>query len=57
MLAYPENLSDPEIIKKLRLFPGVGDKALNDLAESLTEAGYESFDLEPIQQEIFNNKR
>ncbi len=54
--ADPEKFNKPEIISTLRIFPGVGDKSLHLLAEALTEAGYESFDLEKVKEGMFGNK-
>ncbi len=57
ILSDPQKLAQPEIIRTLFLFPGVGEKALNDLADSLTEAGYESFDLDALRESMFRKRR
>jgi len=51
MLARPEKLNDSELIRQLRLFPGIGDKSLNSLARALVEAGYESSEVEKLKQQ------
>lgn len=43
MFLEPEKLTELEDIRTLLCWPGVGKKVLNDLAEGLEEAGYESF--------------
>jgi len=56
LLAEPQKLAEPEILRTLFLFPGVGEKALNDLADALTEAGYESFDLDAFRERMFKKE-
>jgi hypothetical protein len=57
ILADPKNFRDPETIKKLHVFPYVGDKVLNDMARGLIEAGYGTFDLEEIKAEMYGKRR
>ncbi|MBA2881444.1 hypothetical protein HNR65_001771 [Desulfosalsimonas propionicica] len=44
LLAAPEGFSQPENLKKMICWPGVGSVVLQNLADGLDQAGYESFD-------------
>lgn len=57
LLSDPQKLAQADIIRTLYLFPGVGEKALNDLADALSEAGYESFDLDALKESMFKKKK
>jgi DNA-binding transcriptional ArsR family regulator len=56
ILADPSRLSSLEVLRDLYLFPGVGEKALQGLAEGLDEAGYDSFDPEAIREAVHRRK-
>ncbi|HMA67011.1 MAG TPA: hypothetical protein VKO20_04260 [Desulfosalsimonadaceae bacterium] len=56
LLADPRNFCKPELLRRLFLFPGVGEKALQSLADALSEAGYEAFSLEEIKKQIYQKK-
>lgn len=57
MFLEPEKLADLEAIRTLFCWPGVGEKVLNNLAEGLEEAGYESFDPEEMMERIFTRDK
>jgi transcriptional regulator len=57
IFAAPEELRETANVKKLLLFPGVSDGVMIELANALTEAGYEPFDLEEIKATMYGNKR
>lgn len=57
ILAEPEHLNTLESIRILLFWPGVSTGILADLAEGLTEAGYESFDPDQIMDDFFNPKK
>ncbi|MGM0453246.1 MAG: hypothetical protein ACQERN_08795 [Thermodesulfobacteriota bacterium] len=56
ILATPEQLANPENIRALICWPGVGGKTINDLANGLVNAGYDSFEPDEIYSDMFQNK-
>ena len=56
ILAAPERLADPDNVRALICWPGVGAKTINDLASGLVNAGYEGFDPDQIYNDMFQNK-
>jgi trehalose/maltose hydrolase-like predicted phosphorylase len=57
LLADPSRLSQPDVLRVLYLFPGVGEKALRDLADGLADAGYDTFDIEEVQASVYRKKK
>jgi hypothetical protein len=56
ILEDPEKLRAPEVVKKVMLFPGIGNKRLKDFVQGLIEAGYEAIDVEQIKAEMYGKR-
>lgn len=57
LLADPEGLSQLENLKKLLCWPGVGRGVLQDLADALNQAGYDSFDPLKTREAILSHPK
>ena len=57
MLNKPESLCQLENLKRLVCWPGVGPGVLQDLADALNQAGYDSFDPLKTREAILSHPK